>query len=374
MHDLQVARLTAKYPAQFNTEKAAKAVARAYGYRNLDMNTLELSDHVTGLQHVRPYREMLKQDPVHQLMDFMRMALNLSLSHQEDVRQGIPERNIVAAMSGFSNFDALLNYSRSDPVDPSSTDPRMLAKFADRYGYYAPIQYVLGRYIHEHSLIIQPDSDKAQRFIDQELVLNPLDGTKVVVFRDSPTGADWLSVMSKAVMSTRGEVDASYVTRTTKALGDGNALVSLVKPAPYSLLRIVELHADLLATDSADGRAIIVDIQDLDLNPKDLDAGFTAASEKGIHLVVIVREPNAELWKRTGIHVIFGFDPDIQESYLDMDKYIGYASPYVGFKRGKMQYLYHSEQAGGRFGAMDLIPDDEKTKSLLERLKGAIRG
>lgn len=373
MHDLQVARLTAKYPGQFTTEKAAKAVARAYGYRSLDMKTLELSDHVDGLQYVRPYREMLKQDPVHQLMDFMRMSLNLSLSQNEDVRQGIPERNIVAAMSGFSNFDALLNYSRSDPVDPNSTDRKMLAKFEERFGYYAPIQYVLGRYIHEHCLIIQPDAPKAQRLIDQELVLNPLENTKVVVLRDSPGGADWLTVMSKAVKSTRGDVDASYVQRTTEALGNSNALVSLVKPATYSLPSLVALHAALLTQDSDDGRSLIVDVQDLNLNPKELDAGFSAATEKGIHVVVIVREPDAELWKRTGIHLIFGFDPDIQESYLDMDKYIGYASPYVGFKRGKMQYLYHSEQAGGRFGAMDLIPDDEKTKTLLERMKDAIR-
>ncbi|MEX6780234.1 hypothetical protein [Pseudomonas aeruginosa] len=374
MHDIQVARLRSKYPAEFTAEQAAMAVARAYGYRNLDLNTLELSEPVAGLQYVRPYGEMLKQDPVHQLMDFMRMSLNLSLSQNEDVRRGVPERNIVAAMSGFSNFDALLNYARSDPVDPNTTDRAMLAKFQGRYGYYAPIQYVLGRYIHEHCLIIQPDASKAQRFVDQEVILNPLDNTKVVILRDDPRGADWLSVMSRNVPSLRGELDGDYEKRALKAMGSANALVSLVEPVQYSLPDLVAAHSGLLAKDSPDGRTLIVDVQRLRLNPKELDSAFAAATENGIHVVVIVREPNAELWKRTGIHLIFGFDKDIQESYLEMDKYIGYASPYVGFKRGKMQYLYHSEQSGGRFGAMDLIPDDEKTKSLLERMKDALRG
>lgn len=374
MHDIQVARLRSKYPAEFTTEQAAMAVARAYGYRRLDLNTLELTEPVTGLQYVRPYAEMLKQDPVHQLMDFMRMSLNLSLSQNEDVRRGVPERNIVAAMSGFSNFDALLNYARSDPVDPNTTDRAMLAKFQGRYGYYAPIQYLLGRYIHEHCLVIQPDAEKAQRFVDQEVILNPLENTKVVILRDDPRGADWLSVMSRNVPSLRGELDATYEDRALKAMGNANALVSLVGPALYSLPDLVAAHSGLLAKDSPDGRTLIVDVQRLRLDPNELDTGFAAATESGIHVVVIVRQPNADLWKRTGIHLIFGFDKDIQESYLEMDKYIGYASPYVGFKRGKMQYLYHSEQSGGRFGAMDLIPDDEKTKSLLERMKDAIRG
>jgi hypothetical protein len=72
--------------------------------------------------------------------------------------------------------------------------------------------------------------------------------------------------------------------------------------------------------------------------------------------------------------VIFGFDQDIQPSYLDMDKYIGYSAPYVGFKRNKMQYLYQSEESGPRFGAMDLVPDEPKIKSRLDRMKEAIRG
>lgn len=374
MHDIQVARLTAKYPKEFNTEQAVSAVARAYGYAKLNLQTLELGEPMPGLQYVRPHKEMLKADPVHQLMDFMRMALNLSLSAGDDVRRGVPERNIVAAMSGFTNFDALLNYARSDPVDPNTTDRAMLAKFQVRYGYYAPIQYVLGRYLHDHCLIVQPDNEKAQRFIDQEVVLNPVDNTKVVIFRDDQNGADWLSIMSKATAVYRGELDDSYEASAGEAMGEANVMVSIAPPAAYSLRQLVAEHADLLCRNSPDGRALIVDVDNLSTSTQDLDEAFALASEKNIHVVVIVKEPEAELWKRTGIRLIFGFDADIQESYLEMDTYIGYSAPYVGFKRGKMQYLYQSELSGPRFGAMDLIPDDPKTKSLLDRMKEAIRG
>lgn len=374
MLDTQVARLRAKYPEQFTDEQAAAAVARAYGYRSLNLQTYELSDQIQGLQHVRSHREMLTEDNHHQVMDFMRMALNLALSFQEDVRQGVPERNIVAAMGGFSNFDALLTYARSDPIDPNTTDRAMLAKFKTRYGYYAPIQYALGRYIHEHCLIIQPDAAKAQRFIDQEVTLNPTNDTKVVIFRDDPHGANWLSVMSKDTAIYRGQLSATYASELGNAMGNSNTAVALVPPKTYSLRELVEIHAPLLSRGSRDGKALIVDVASLNLHTADLDEAYALATESRVHLVVIVRQPNAELWKRSGIRLIFGFDADIQESYLDMDKYIGYSSPYVGFKRNKMQYLYQSEESGPRFGAMDLIPDDTKTKSLLDRMKEAIRG
>lgn len=374
MLDKQVARLKAKYPTEFTTEQAAMAVARAYGYRKLDLHTLELSDPVDGLQYVRPYGEMLKADVHHQVMDFMRMALNLSLSAHEDVRQGVPERDIVAAMCGFSNFDALMSYAHSDPLDPNTTDRAILGKFKERYGYYAPIQFLLGRYIHEHCLIIQPDAEKAQRFVDQEITLNPLSGSRIAIIRDDPQGADWLSVMTRNTAIYKGRLDNGYRAAAAAKLGKGHVLVSLVPQTAYKLSDLVEHNASILTVNAPDGRALIVDLANLSLDTADLDKAFALATKKNIHVVVVVRQPNAELWKRVGIRLIFGFDLDIQESYLDMDKYLGYSAPYVGFKRGKMQFMYQSEESGARFAAMNLIPDDQKTKSLLERLRGAIRG
>lgn len=385
MYDIQVARLVASHPREFNTATASTAVARAYGFEKLNLDTLEMSGPIPGLQPVKSHKEMLALDPVHQLMEFMRMALNLSLSavHDmregaevsiKDARQGLPERFIVATMMGFSNFDALLNYSRSDPVDPNTTDRDMLSKFQVRYGYYAPIQYVLGRYIHEHTLIIQPNEARAQRFIDQEIVLNPLSNTKVVIFRDAQDGDHWLSIMAPATAVHRGGLSDTYRESAAKALGKGNALVSIGPKVRYSLSELVQAHAGMLTQDSPDGRALIVDVQELNLDPLDLDKAFLLASESSIHLVVVVKDPHAELWKRTGIHLIFGFAHDVKPSYREMDVFIGYSASYVGFKRGKMQYLYHSASTGPRFGAMDLIPDDPKTKSLLQRMKEAIRG
>lgn len=374
MLDTQVARLRAKYPKDFNLEQAALAVARAYGYRHLDTRSWELSDPMQGLQHIKSHDVMLSEDAQHQAMHFMRMALNLSLSYQEDVRQGVPEREIVAAMGGFSNFDSLINYARSDPIDPNTTDRAILAKFKDRFGYYAPIQYVLGRYIHEHCLIIQPDKDKAQRFVDQEVVLNPTIGTKVVIFRDDPHGGDWLTVVSKGTAIYRTPVGSTYTVGLQEAFSSSDVVVALAPPQQYSLKDVVALNVPAMMANAPEGKALIVDVANLNIQTSELDAAYSLASASGVHLVVIVRQPNAELWKRSGIRVIFGFDPNIQESYLDMDKYLGYSAPYVGFKRNKMQYLYQSEDSGPRFGAMDLIPDDPKTKSLLDRMKEAIRG
>lgn len=374
MLDTQVARLRAKYPDRFTADQAAAAVARAYGYNKLDLSRLELSDPVKGLQHIKDHSEMLGEDVQHQTMHFMRMALNLSLSAQNDVRQGIPERELVAAMAGFSNFDSLMVYARSDPVDPNTTDRAMLAKFHKRFGYYAPIQYVLGRYLHNHCLIIQPDAAKAQRFVDQEIALNPTTGTKVIIFRDDPNGADWLSLKTKNTAVLRTAIYSGHELGLQKALASSDVAVVIAPPAVYSLKSLVSRHAPALMANSEDGRSLIVDVAHLNLATEDLDAAFSEATERRVHLVVIMRQPNAELWKRTGIRLIFGFDPNIKETYLDMDKYVGFSAPYVGFKRNKMQYLYVSEESGPRFGTMDLITDDPQTKSLLQRMRELIRG
>lgn len=374
MLDLQVSRLTTAFPAHFTKEEAGAIVARAYGYSKLDPDTYALSEPVPGLEVVRPYTEILKLDPTHQMIQFVRMALNISLPSDVDLRKGVPEREIVSAMLNFSNFDALLNYARSDPVDPNTTDKAMLAKFQKRFGHYAPIQYMLGRYLCEHTLMIQPDGEKAQRFVDQEVSLNPLNQTRVAILRIEPHGDLWLRAHMRKLGSFTGPLDANYESDARKALGDADALVAMLPAKAYYLTELVKANIAILTERSEDGRSLIVDRVPLRQSPADFDEAFRLASENNIHLVVIVKEPNSELWKRVGIRLIFGYPPGIQETHLEMDTMIGYASPYVGFKRGKMQYLYHSEASGPRFGAMDLIPDDLKTKTLIQRMKEAIRG
>lgn len=112
-------------------------------------------------------------------------------------------------------------------------------------------------------------------------------------------------------------------------------------------------------------------MDNLSLDTDDLDKSFCPGYRERHPCGRYSQGTKCRVVEALGIRVIFGFDKNIQESYLDMDKFIGYSAPYVGFKRGKMQYLYQSEESGPRFGAMDLIPDDPKTKSLLERMKEA---
>tara|TARA_R110002124_G_scaffold128157_19_gene288717 strand:- start:13864 stop:14985 length:1122 start_codon:yes stop_codon:yes gene_type:complete len=373
MIELQVARLAKKYPASFTPEEAAKTVARAYGYERQDSATGELVDPVPGLQLVRPYSEILVSDRTHQVMDFMRMAMNLSIPNVVDYRNGIPERDIICAMLNFNNFDAILSYARGDTLDPNTHNRDMLQKFHVRYGYYAPIQYLLGLYIQEHTLIIQPDPELAQRIVDQEVTLNPLDNMRVVILRTDPAGDAWLQLMSRSVASYSGNIEPQYGDAALKALGQKPVLVSKIAERRYSLLELVRSHIEVLNVDRS-ALTLIIDRLDLALEPAELDEAFTLASTQGIHLVVIVKRPVAELWSRTGIHLIFGYPDNVVESNLEMDKYLAYGAPYVGFKNGKMQYLYVSAESGPRFGAMDFIPDDPKVKTLLERIKQTIIG
>lgn len=373
MIELQVARLAKKYPANFTQAEAVKAVARAYGYEELDTSTWELSKPVPGLQLVRPYYEILHKDRTHQVMDFMRMAMNLSIPSTVDYRNEIPEREIICAMLNFSNFDSILSYARGDTLDPNTNDIETLKKFRERYGYYAPIQYLLGLYIHEHTLIIQPDAELAQRIVDQEITLNPLNNLRCVIVRDDAAGDVWLKIMSRSVSSYAGDLDEGYEVGALSALADNPVLVAKLPSRKYSLLDLLKANLALLDVDKP-GTSLILDRLALDMNADDLDQAFALASERGIHLVVIVDKPDALLWARTGIHLIFGYPENVTESYLEMDKFIAYGAPYVGYKNGKMQYLYQSEASGPRFGAMDFIPDDPQTKTLLQRVKDAIAG
>lgn len=371
----QVDRLVQAYPSQFNADTAAKAVARAYGYHKLDLSTGELSEPVPGLQLVRPYGEFLHKDPTHQAIDLMRMALNLGLPDKVDFRNGIAEQQIVSTMIGFSNFSSIISYAKSDMIDPNTTDKNDLERFSDRYGHLAPIQYLLGLYTVEPTLVIQPDSHLAQRFVDQEISLNPLNSLRVVLVRDEPKGDSWLQVtLPRSVASYRGSIDNAYPEAVADALGTKPVMVSMIEPVEYSLSQLVQAHLSALNDTAFDGRTLIIDRLSLTSDTKDFDNAYKLAADNNIHLVVIVNEPDAELWSRSAIKLIFGFTDWETETHLDMDTHLGFAAPYVRFNNGKMQYLYVSEPSGARYGAIDYIPDDPKTKSLVKRLEEAISG
>lgn len=375
MLENHVQRLTTQYPDRFSREQAIAVVARAYGYRTLDLASDSLVEPVPGLQLVKPLSEILTLDRMHQMMQFLKMALNISIPSNttKDLRNGIAEREIVRAMMNFPSFDALINYAKSDPLDPNTTDADMLERFRVRYGYRAAMQYLLGRDNFLHALIVQPDADKAQRIIDQEVTLNPLDGMRVAIVRTDPHGHVWLSVHMNNLPTITGPIGDDYDAKARHALGMERVIVSMIPDSKHSLHELVKAHVNMLAVNSQAGRSLIIDRVPLDLSADDLDAAYAMATDNKLNLVVIVDKPIAELWARSGVRLIFGFPSNIQESNLEMDTMIGFGAPYIGFKRGKMQYLYHSKESGARFAAMDLIPDDSRTKSLLERLKDAIR-
>tara|TARA_R110001606_G_scaffold398765_2_gene578785 strand:+ start:36618 stop:37751 length:1134 start_codon:yes stop_codon:yes gene_type:complete len=369
MINLQVERVLKRFDAYFDHASATAAVARAYGYTSLNPGTGEPELAVPGLQQVSSYYEILQKDPTHQVMDFMRMALNLSIPDRHDYRNGVPEKELVSTMLNFPDFDSVLAYARSDGVDPNTTNEEMLAKFRRRYGYFAPIQYLLGYQVKGHTYVIQPDRHLAQRFIDQEITLNPLDKLSVVIVRTGADAGTWLTVMSPAVSVTHSEGPSI----DQYAMGDKPVLVSVVSDQKHSLSLLVERHAHLqVAGEVKRHRTLIVDGIDLDDDPADHARAFKLASGAGIHLVVVSGRPTASLWHQASIRLIFGFPDGLSETDMEMDKHIAFAAPYVGLMNGKMQYLYASEESGPVYGAMDLIPDSPEVKSIVQRLKEAV--
>lgn len=367
MLDLQVARLVSAYPSLFSLDEAKALVARAYGYERLTAGW-QLDGVKEGFQTVRPYSQILKLDPTHQMMEFIRMALNISLPFGDDLRKGRPEREIISSMLGFTDFDALVNYAHSDPVDPHTTSRDMLARFQRRYGYYAPMQYLLGRYLHNHTLLIQPDARKGHRFIDQELSLNPLQDMRIVVVRVHDDATAWLEQYVPELKSVRGELDSDYQTRTARAMGASPLLVSVLPSQAYRLSALVRAHVNLLQA-GRDGRTLIIDQVNLSAsNTADIHEAYLLATEHRIHLVVAVEAPQAALWELSAAKMIFGYPAYMRNTNVEMDAMLAYSAHYAGFRKGKMQFLYYSELSGPRFGAMDLIPDDPVAPSVEDRI------
>lgn len=375
MHRQQYERLATSFALSLSPQEAMAIIARAYGYESYNLESNTFGQAIPGLQRVKEPTDILKEDTNHQMMEFMRMALNLSLPGLPEVRSGNTEKNIVSIMWGFSNFDALVNYAKSDPVDPSSTNKEMLAKFRKRFGYYSPIQSLLGRGLHQHNLILHDNQQRATRYIDQEIALNPLEGTKVAVVRTSKSGDAWLNLQLRNHKVYRGELTEHHSSSLLGAADDKtDVFVSIIPQREYKLSDLVAAHVNALAKRSPYGRALIIDGVQISVEEDDLEKAVSMATENGINLVLTSPIPDYMLWSNFGIRTIFGFPAGLNQSNPEMDKVLVFSSPYIGLKKTKMQYVYHSEETGARYAAMDLIPDSESDAKILSAQFSDLRG
>jgi hypothetical protein len=375
MYKIQHQRLVSNLALNLNAEQASLIIARAYGRESYDPITDTLGAIKPGYQQVREPKEILKEDVQNQMMDFIRMGLNIGLS-KPDVRNGLSEKMLVSVMWGFSNFDALVKYVESDPIDPSSKDLSMLAKFKNRYGYPSAIQLILGRGYFGNTLLIQPDAELASRYIDQELALNPKEGTRVAIVRTRRDGDAWLNQQLSRTM----KVYRGLLVENLSSLLNGNAtedtdtFLSILPERKYTLSSLVATHLDALTLGSPAGRSLIVDGVSLDTNPSDLDHAFALAKNYKINLVVTIPRPDAEMWSRFESRLIFDFDRATPPTNSPMDKVLLESSLFTGIKHGRFQYVYFSEDSGVRYATMDLIPDDSKPRNVISTLFSRNRG
>lgn len=111
-------RLLQKGYFGFKPEEAAAVVAHAYAHQCLDIDTWRLMSPIDGLQDISSPEAILRLDPAQQMTELVRMVVNLQLAGISALLNGNEPRDIVATMFGFTNFEALSDYARMDPVDP----------------------------------------------------------------------------------------------------------------------------------------------------------------------------------------------------------------------------------------------------------------
>jgi hypothetical protein len=375
MYQIQHQRLVSNFALNLNSEQASLIIARAYGKESYNPSTNAFGASKPGYQAVREPKDILVEDPQNQMMDFVRMGLNIGLS-RPDVRNGLSEKTLVAVMWGFGDFDALVTYVESDPIDPNSKDLAMLAKFKRRYGYPANIQILLGRDYFGNTLIIQPDAQLASRYIDQELGVNPKDGTRVAVVRVRSDGDAWLNqYLDRTMKVYRGRlVENLSSVLLGSADKDTDTFLSILPDRAYTLSSLVVSHLDALTKSSPAGRSLIIDGVTLDITPADLDHAFTLASKHKINIVVAQAQPLAEMWSRFESRLVFEFDRTIKPTNTPMDGVLVEATRFVGFDDGQLQYVYHSEAAGVRFTTVDLLPEEKKPRNVLSAIFSRKRG
>ncbi|MDF9779231.1 hypothetical protein [Pseudomonas baetica] len=198
MYKEQQERLVATKALGLTADQATSIVARAYGYESIDLQEDQLVDPVNGLMKIKTPEEIRAiPDRALQMMEFLRMSQNMVAPGIPDILAGHPQGTLIAVMWGFSNFDALKNYAMSDKIDPTSTDPKELARFKARTGFIPPSQYLLGRDYSGNTLIIHTEAHETSQWIDQEICLNNLADLQVAVVRCNSDGDDYINRFNK---------------------------------------------------------------------------------------------------------------------------------------------------------------------------------
>lgn len=379
MYKEQQERLVAQMALGLTAAQATSIVARAYGYETIDLGMDQLVNPLSGLMKIRtPVEIKAIPDRALQMLEFVRMSQNMVSPGLPDILCGHPQGTLIAIMWGFSNFDALKTYARSDVIDPTSTDSHEMARFKTRTGFIPPSQYLLGRDYSGNTLIIHTEATETSQWIDQEICLNTLTDLQVAVVRCRQDGDSYINRYSRkhdVFRQALAENHSSYLLGARKVKPEHRLAVSLIPNGMYTLERLVAAHFSALSEDSVRGRSLIIDRVPLARDHDSLAAGLKLAKSIGLNLVFVTDSPDEFLWGQFESRLIFGFKrqmPPFESE--EMNTALLFATPFVGLKGHNLQLVFNTTEKGSLHSVVQLVPDDEpKGAQIMKRVFGSAR-
>lgn len=379
MYKEQQARLVAQKALGLNDAQATSIVARAYGYETIDLSQDKLVNPQNGLMKIGTPAEIKAiPDRALQMLEFVRMSQNMVTPGLPDILCGHPQGTLIAIMWGFTNFDALKTYARSDVIDPTSTEPNEMARFKARTGFIPPSQYLLGRDYSGNTLIIHTEPSETSQWIDQETCLNALSDLQVAIVRCRQDGDSYINRFSRkhdVFRQALAENHSSFLLGARKVKPENRLAISLIPPDTYTLERLVAAHYSALAEDSVRGRSLIIDRVPLARDHESITAGLNLAKSIGLNLVFVTDSPDEYIWSQFQSRLIFGFKRQMPLSESEeMNTALLYASPFVGLKGHNLQLVFNTTEKGSLYSIVQLVPEEEpKGAQIMKRVFGTAR-
>lgn len=376
MYKQQRDRLVENRALGLTKEQANKIVGRAYGCTGVDDKNDALTGPIDGLMRVKSPSEIKAiPDNTLQMMEFLRMAQNMSVPGLDNVMEGHPQGTLIATMWGFSNFEALKTYARQDSIDPTSSDPKEMARFKTRTGFYPPSQYLLGRDYIGNTLVIHTKPEETSQWIDQEICLNNLDDLQVAMVRCDPAGDDYINRYSKhhdVFRQALSEDYSSYLLGARTAKPKNHLSLSILPSRTYTLEELVAAHHAALSGSGSRGRTLIIDRVPVALEQTSFMAGITLAKGIGLNLVYVTDKPDGFVWEQFESRLIFGFDRNmLRPDNAEMTETLLFASAFMGMKKQNLQLAYNSTATGNIYGVVQIVPRTEpKGAQVLRRIFG----
>ena len=377
MYKQQRDRLLAEKALGLSKDQANMIVARAYGYAGFDEQKDELTGPIDGLMRIKTPVE-IKQIPDHtlQMMEFLRMAQNMIVPGLDNILAGHPQGTLIASMWGFSSFEALKTYARQDQIDPTSADPKEMARFKQRTGFSAPSQFLLGRDYAGNTLIIHTKPEETSHWIDQEICLNSLDDLQVALVRCNPSGDDHINRYSKhhdVFRQALTENHSSFILGARQGKPKNHLVISILPDREYTLEELVAAHYSALKDKSPRGRTLIIDRVPLNKGHDSVIAGLKLAKSIDMNVVYVTDTPDGFLWDQFASRLIFGFDLGLAHTdHVEMNAALLFATGFMGAKKQNLQLAYHSNETGPVYGVVQIVPKAvDQGAQLLKRVFGA---